>query len=180
MTLPRKWPVNPGILRKLKKSISPSEGEKYLVNRNPCNLEFMSIASKPEGYKLDKPGRKFWNKITLVQSGKHVTAQMIHFEKGPVIEVSTKEWAIKKQLYKTSDTSAYYNLARVFAQRCLESGFCEMACNMKPKEGGKVDLFLKTIIDGGIFLREPSTIHPVIMNRYVGQKQKPYELKKIN
>lgn len=36
--------------------------KKYLVNRNPRNLEKLSIAYKPDGYHLDNPGRKFWNK----------------------------------------------------------------------------------------------------------------------
>lgn len=32
------------------------------INRNPRNLERMRIARKPDGYHLDKPGRKFWHK----------------------------------------------------------------------------------------------------------------------
>jgi len=38
----------------------------------------------------------------------------------------------------TNDTSAYINLARVFAQRCLESGISEVRCDLKPLPGGKV------------------------------------------
>jgi hypothetical protein len=48
-----------------------------------------------------------------VATGKYVTAKVVHFENGPVVEASTSEWAIKKQLYKPNDTSAYINLARV-------------------------------------------------------------------
>lgn len=62
MTLPRKWPVNARILRRIKKTVEPKETETYLTNRNPRNLEFLRIALKPEGYKLDNPGRSFWNK----------------------------------------------------------------------------------------------------------------------
>lgn len=62
MTLPRKWPSSPGILKKIKKTIQPGEGEKFLVNRNPRNLEFLRIAVKPSGFALDKPGRNFWNR----------------------------------------------------------------------------------------------------------------------
>jgi hypothetical protein len=55
----------------------------------------------------------FHFRFQLSTSGKYVTAQLVHFEAGPVVEASTSEWAIKKQLYKTSDTSAYVNLAKV-------------------------------------------------------------------
>lgn len=62
MTLPRKLPVSSAIMKRIKKTIQPAEGETYLVNRNPRNLEFLRVAHKPVGYKLDKPGRSFWNK----------------------------------------------------------------------------------------------------------------------
>lgn len=32
------------------------------VNRNPRNLERIRIARKPDGYHLDKLGKKFWHK----------------------------------------------------------------------------------------------------------------------
>lgn len=100
---------------------------------------------------------------------------MIHFEKGPIIEASTSEWAIKKQLFKTSDRSAYLNLAKVFAQRCLESGFIEMTCDLKPLDGGKVESFMKTVQENGLVLMEPPGILPQIeVNHYVGRKDKPY------
>lgn len=35
------------------------------VNRNPRNLERIRIARKPDGYHLDKPGRKFWHKFVF-------------------------------------------------------------------------------------------------------------------
>lgn len=62
MTLPRRWPKNSQILNKIKKTVAPVEGQTYLTNRNPRNLEFLRIANKPLGYRLDKPGRSFWNK----------------------------------------------------------------------------------------------------------------------
>lgn len=39
-------------------STAPAE----FVNRNPRNLEKIRIARKPDGYHLDKPGKKFWHK----------------------------------------------------------------------------------------------------------------------
>lgn len=35
---------------------------KYMVNRNPRNLERLRIAYKPNGYHLERPGRCFWHK----------------------------------------------------------------------------------------------------------------------
>lgn len=52
-------------------------------------------------------------RIEIIASAKYVTAQIIHYENGPVLQASTKEWAVSKQLYKTKDTAAYINLARV-------------------------------------------------------------------
>jgi large subunit ribosomal protein L18 len=113
--------------------------------------------------------------LVLTSSGKYVTAQMVHFQKGPVIEASTKEWALKKQLFQTSDYCAYTNLAKVFAQRCLESGFIEMSCDLSPKEGGKAEAFLKAVKENGVILEEPERIWPqVTVNHYIGRKEKPH------
>lgn len=100
---------------------------------------------------------------------------MVHFEKGTVVEASTSEWCMKKQLFKTADTAAYTNLARVFAQRCLESGFIEMRCDYSPVKGGKVEGFLKVLKDSGLVLSEPYPVKPQIeVNHFVGRKEKPY------
>nr|ADP21469.1 mitochondrial ribosomal protein L17 [Antheraea yamamai] len=125
------------------------------VNRNPRNLERMRIARKPDGYHLGKPGRKFWHKLQLVTSNRTVTAQVIHFMNGPIVQAKTSEWALRKQLYSIMDTCAYINLGRVFAQRCLESGITEMYCDINPQKGGKVDKFLTEVVNGGIRLEEP-------------------------
>lgn len=42
----------------------------------------------------------------------------MHFENGEVITASTKEWALREQLYKTNDTAAYINLGRVRKFSC--------------------------------------------------------------
>lgn len=114
-------------------------------------------------------------RLNLKASGKYITAQLVHFEKGPVIEASTSEWAIKKQLFKTTDTSAYINLGRVFAQRCIESGFFEMKCDLVPNEGTKASAFLKAVAEGGLVLDEPFAVRTQDdVNRFVGRKEKPY------
>lgn len=101
------------VLHKIKELSKPKEGVQYVNNRNPRNLEKLRIAYKPRGYYLEKTNRCFWHKLELDPSAKYVTAIVKHYEAGPVITASTSEWAIKKQLFKTNDTSAYINLARV-------------------------------------------------------------------
>jgi large subunit ribosomal protein L18 len=116
--------------------------------------------------------------LNLVPTGKFVTAQLEHFENDVVIEASTNEWAIKQQLYKTSDMSAYVNLARVFAQRCLEGGIIEMNLDStlkNSKEGTKTDAFLKTLKDNGIILKETGQLRPQKqVDFFKGRKEKPY------
>ncbi|XP_067634298.1 large ribosomal subunit protein uL18m [Eurosta solidaginis] len=150
------------VLQKIKE-ISKPTGVPVMINRNPRNLERLRIAHKPSGYFLEKPGRSFWHKLELNVSGRYVTAEVRHFQNGPIIGASTSEWAIKKHLYKTKDTSAFVNLARVFAMRCLQSGITEIACNVEAIAGSKVDKFLKTLEENGIRLQEPerySAPHP--------------------
>lgn len=100
---------------------------------------------------------------------------MVHFESGQVLKASTQEWAIKKQLYKTTDTSAYINLARVFAQRCLESGLTEFLCDLQPpNENSKIAHFLRTLKECGLSLSEPpqyKTVYPWTRER----PEKPWE-----
>lgn len=111
----------------------------------------------------------------MTASGKYVSAQMVHFERGPIVEASTSEWAIKKQLFRTTDTSAYINLGRVFAQRCLESGFIEMECDLEPTQGTKVAAFLKAVEEAGLVLKEPQFLKlQKEVNHFVGRKEKPY------
>ncbi|XP_026740609.1 39S ribosomal protein L18, mitochondrial [Trichoplusia ni] len=145
----RKLLITPSFTR-LSSSAPPE-----FVNRNPRNLERIRIARKPDGYHLEAPGRKFWHKLTLTASNRTVTAQVVHYMNGAVIEAKTSEWALRKQLYSINDTCAYINLGKVFAQRCLESGITEMYCDLKPVKDGKVDRFLKEVTNGGVKLEEP-------------------------
>lgn len=118
-------------------------------------------------------------RLNLIPTGKFVTAQLEHFENDVVIEASTSEWAIKQQLYKTSDLSAYKNLARVFAQRCLESGIIEMNLDnslKNPTEGTKIDAFLKILVENGLVLKESGQLRPQKhLDYYKGRQEKPYD-----
>jgi len=125
-----------------------------IVNRNPRNLERLKIARKPSGYHLDKPGRSYWHKLFLFKKPRFITAEVRHFENGPVVTASSAEWALKKQLYRCTDSSAYINVGRVLAQRCLEAGICEMEVDTK-LTGNKCELLIKELENNNIILTEP-------------------------
>lgn len=126
-------PKSAHVLHKLKSLSTISTEATYKINRNPRNLERLTIGYKPSGYHLEKPGRSFWHKFDLISifilcqflnifpnfrlelnaTGRYINANVIHYQAGSVLQASTSEWAIKKQLFKTNDTCAYINLARV-------------------------------------------------------------------
>lgn len=133
------------------------------------------------GYPYLPNQRLFTFRLELTASSQGVTAQIVHFINGPVLQASTTEWAIRKNLFKTTDTSAYVNLARViwatlslpnflflfapdvlqvFAQRCLESGLTEMMSTISGTPNGKVDKFLKTLESEGVRLEEAEQYKP--------------------
>ncbi|PSN36217.1 hypothetical protein C0J52_07291 [Blattella germanica] len=99
-------------------------------------------------------------RIILDRTKKHVTAKVVHYTGSEVITASTREWAIKKFLFRTTDVSAYINLAHVFAQRCLESGITEVYCDLDSQPGGKVEAFIKNLEVGGLTLSEPPRFLP--------------------
>ncbi|XP_013787610.1 39S ribosomal protein L18, mitochondrial-like isoform X3 [Limulus polyphemus] len=130
------------------------------INRNPRNLEQMFLAKKPQGFALEWPSITYWHKVLLEKSSRHTTAKVIHNTGKVVVSVSTREWNIKKQLYSTTDVSAAENVARVLAQRCLESGIMFVHKELKPKEenNSSLQIFLKTLEEEGLILKEPEPI----------------------
>lgn len=168
-------PTPANVLRKLKQINVPKADAVYMTNRNPRNLEKLRIAYKPDGYHLEKPGRSFWHKLEVNISGRYVTAEVKHFQNGPVVAASTSEWAIKKQLFKTKDTTAFINLARVLAARCQQSGITEMMCNIEAVPGGKLDKFIKTVEENGIALKEaPRYVNPKSWD--ATREEKPWQV----
>lgn len=93
-------------------------------------------------------------RLILTPTNRTVKAEVVHFINGPVIEAKTSEPALRNQLYSITDTCAYINLGRVFAQRCLECGITEMYCDIEPVKGGKVEKFLDEVVKGGVKLQE--------------------------
>lgn len=145
-----------------------------IVNRNPRNLERLRIARKVSGYHLDKPTRSYWHKLYLVKKPRYIVAEIRHFENGPVITASSAEWALKTQLYRYTDGSAYINVGRVLAQRCLESGIHEMEVDSE-LTGEKYQLLIKELTDNGLVLTEPSVYkYPRYSDK--DRPEKPWEI----
>jgi len=132
-------------------------------NRNPRNLEKMSLARKPKGWPLDYPPREYWHKIFLDLSGRHTTARVEHFTGTTVVSASTQEWAIKKHLYSTRDISAAENVGRILAHRCLESGILNVHVHFsqEDQQSEKVKAFLSALESEGLSLEEPFRLYPV-------------------
>ncbi|XP_055374851.1 39S ribosomal protein L18, mitochondrial [Condylostylus longicornis] len=150
------------VKHKIQELTKPEAGVVYAYNKNPRNLERLGYAYKPQGYHLEKPGRSYWHKLELIISQRYISAYIRHFQNGIVISASTKEWAIKKQLYKTNDTCAYINLGRVLADRCLKSGLTEMYCDHNTNSDGntKLNKFIKILEENGIQLKEKDRFIP--------------------
>lgn len=49
----------------------------------------------------------------LIKNNQIATAQVLHYKNGIVLQASTNEWPLRKELYKSYDTAAYVNLGRV-------------------------------------------------------------------
>ncbi|XP_063986099.1 large ribosomal subunit protein uL18m [Diachasmimorpha longicaudata] len=138
-------------------------------NRNPRNLELLRIARKPAGYHLERVSRKFWHQLVITRSVKHVEVHIEHIENGRVITATTKEWSLKKRLYSYHDSSAFMNIGRVLAERCIESGIFAIHVSPHMPRGGKVDLLLSKLEEGGVALVEP----PLYKNPY------PWDLQRL-
>ncbi|ODN04316.1 39S ribosomal protein L18, mitochondrial [Orchesella cincta] len=135
---------------------------KFINNRNPKNLEKLRIGEKPKGWCFEKEDKKFWNRVTLDISSRHISASIIHYLGQSPVMASSKEWCIKKYLYSTNDACAAKLVGQVLAQRCLQAGITEVACFFTPDERKKekVSLFIKAIEDFGVGLMEPPQILP--------------------
>nr|XP_018909440.1 PREDICTED: 39S ribosomal protein L18, mitochondrial [Bemisia tabaci] len=131
------------------KFISP-----IFTNRNPRNLERLTIGDKPEGWNFEKPGRRCWNRLEITESSRYVTARVVHHSGRVVLSASTAEWPLKKRLHSYLDQIAYETLGKVFAIRCLECGIDSMLWPSEAPPGGKLDSLLTTLKNSGINLDE--------------------------
>ncbi|XP_003699408.1 mitochondrial ribosomal protein L18 [Megachile rotundata] len=150
------------------------ENCKEIRNRNRRNLERLRIARKPIGYVLDKPGISYWHKLVINQTQRYIQAEVHHFENGPVIIASTQEWGIRKQLYNGHDAVAHKYLGAVIAQRCLESGICELYYKGFAEASQNKKLLFTEMEEHGVILQEPPRYkHPKPTDNY--RREKPWE-----
>lgn len=158
--------------RRMHSNTSLLEGCTEVRNRNPRNLERLRIARKPDGYHLEKPDFSFWHKLKISKTLRFINAEIIHFENGPVITASSQEWALKRILYRYKDTMTYIALGKVLAQRCLESGICEIYYT--DNITSKTALLLEELKKNDIILAEPNRyIHPYPWSLF--RPEKPWE-----
>ncbi|XP_058877087.1 large ribosomal subunit protein uL18m [Acipenser ruthenus] len=132
------------------------------VNRNPRNLERMSLAMKDRGWETVWPRRACWHRLCIEHSQHHVSAHVEHVPSGEVVvSASTQEWAVKRHLYSTRDVLASESVGRVLAQRCLESGVQHLHFRAVPwsYKTERMQKFRAALKEGGIILSEPRRIY---------------------
>jgi len=131
------------------------------TNRNPRNLEQMSLAVKDRGWATTWPHREFYHRLVFSRSQHHVTAEVIPggagAAAGPVISCSTKEWALKQELGSTHCVAACQAVGEVLAQRCQQAGITRMVYRSIPwmYRSDAVQAFRKAMKEGGVTLSEP-------------------------
>lgn len=128
------------------------------VNRNPRNLEQMTLAVKDRGWKTTWPHREFYHRLVFTRSNHHVTAEVFSCDSAtPVLSCSTKEWAVKRELASTRCVAASQAVGEVLAQRCHLAGITRMVFRAIPWQyrSDSVQSFRTALKDGGLVLSEP-------------------------
>ena len=98
-----------------------------LLNRNPRTLEWQNLQWRATGWPLQYPPRDYLHRVRLLSSGRHLIAQIDHYATAKVcVQVSTREWSVRKHLATYKDRSVAYNLALILAQRAEECGITKI------------------------------------------------------
>ncbi|XP_015268476.1 PREDICTED: 39S ribosomal protein L18, mitochondrial [Gekko japonicus] len=127
------------------------------TNRNPRNLEQLSLARKERGWKTTWPNQEYWHRLRLQQTHHHVRGYVEHCSGHIVVSASTQEWAIKKYLHRTTGVAACVNVGRVLAQRCLEAGISFVDFQVITpweKHCDTLKGFQNAVSEGGVVLKE--------------------------
>lgn len=133
-----------------------------LINRNPRNLEQLSLEKKPEGFWLEKSPPMTWNKLVLEQSGRYLNTYLLHWSGKKLIESSTSEPKLSKYFKNPHTSQAAITLAQVMSRRCLQSGYLTVGVDdfTDDSTGIKTKLFFESIQSGGLVLEEMPEILP--------------------
>ncbi|XP_037704679.1 39S ribosomal protein L18, mitochondrial-like [Choloepus didactylus] len=124
------------------------------TNRNPRNLELLALARKERGWGTVWPSREFWHRLRVIRTQHHIEAFVEHRNGQVVLSASTREWAIKKHLYRTRNVVACENIGRVLAERCLEAGINVMVYQPTPWEATSDSMkrLQNAMTEGGVVL----------------------------
>ena len=130
-----------------------------LLNRNPRTLEWQNLQWRATGWPLQYPPKDYLHRARLLSSGRHLIAQVDHYHTGNVcVEVSTREWAIRKHLATCKDRSAAYNLALILAQRAEECGITKIYFghphDQRYEKSSRLQYFYRGLVDSNIVFEE--------------------------
>uniref|UniRef100_A0A0B6ZVL3 Large ribosomal subunit protein uL18m n=1 Tax=Arion vulgaris TaxID=1028688 RepID=A0A0B6ZVL3_9EUPU len=122
----------------------------------------MALARKRIGWQFQSPRTDYYHKLVISHTQRHTEAWVEHSNGEKVLSASTKEWAIRSQLYNCTDVAASVSVGQVLAQRCLKSGitclFFDNADLIETSE--KFRSALQAFKDAHISLEEPDVIIP--------------------
>ncbi|KAK3908638.1 39S ribosomal protein L18, mitochondrial [Frankliniella fusca] len=144
-------------------------------NRNPRNLELMTIAQKPEGYHLERFKVSYWHKLIVSVNQSKLTADIVHNNGSTVISASTGEFGIRKFLYRPTDVCAYKTIGKVIAQRCLESGINSVFCDIVFEEGTKLSFLMEEAKKTGLSMEE-APVYSKPFRHTRGVPTKPWDI----
>nr|KAF6363273.1 mitochondrial ribosomal protein L18 [Pipistrellus kuhlii] len=104
---------------------------------------------------------EFTNRLRVIRTQHHTEALVEHRNGQVVVSASTREWAIKKHLYSTTNVAACENIGRVLAERCLEAGINFMVYQPTPWEAASESMrrLQEAVTEGGVVLQEPRRIY---------------------
>ncbi|GAB0100394.1 39S ribosomal protein L18, mitochondrial [Sergentomyia squamirostris] len=125
-------------------------------NRNPVNNNAIGQARKPGGYYLENTKELYENTLQIEPRANHVVARIHNQERNiTVLKVSTKDWALQKNLYRLNDRAAFSLLGKILAYRCSQAGISYLAPGSSLKIGEefpKHSVFIKALTENGVSL----------------------------
>ncbi|XP_069344225.1 large ribosomal subunit protein uL18m isoform X2 [Eulemur rufifrons] len=78
----------------VKPEVDPQDNEAVapeFTNRNPRNLELLSVARKERGWGTVWPSREFWHRLRVIRTQHHIEALVEHRNGQVVVSASTHE-----------------------------------------------------------------------------------------
>lgn len=142
--------------------LESSDHKSRLVNRNPRNLEHMSLERKPTGFWLEKCPLDSHYQLVVEVNGRYLDAYLKHWSGRRVVTASTSEPHLAKYFNNPGTAAASQILAQVIARRCLQSGFlhAHIDGNALDSNAQKKTVFYEVVQQCGLTLQEPPEIVP--------------------